>query len=404
MALAAATKPQRINLIFAAAAIMTVAVAFFIGRERFQLPASISNDTVVASLGAKMKPYPQSLRTAAKHAREAPDDVVAATAAAREYMNFGRSVGDARYFGAALGVLRPWLDGVPSVEVLNLGASARQYGHDFSGALELLDRALVIDRANAQALLARANINIVQGRLATAWRDCRSLVRTRRDDLVLLCDATAKALGDEAPQAYQRLDRLLRTNAIDLSLRGYAFELKGEMAGFLLRPDEAATDFEAARKEDPADLRTIMQFADFKLRQGQPNEALALLADAPPTDSVMVRQAIAHKALGDKAETDRLAAALRERFDEQALLKDAAHAREAARFWLFVAQDPQKALAAAEANWRLQRELEDALLLVDASAAAGNLAAVKPVLDWAAEEKVTAPLYLEHLKLAGLAP
>ena len=56
------------------------------------------------------------------------------------------------------------------------------------------------------------------------------------------------------------------------------------------------------------------------------------------------------------------------------------HQREQARFLIEVEDDPAAALQAALANWNLQREPADVLVLVEAATAAGSAAAAQPAL------------------------
>jgi predicted Zn-dependent protease len=367
--------------------------------------ADLSDDTVVATLGTVSAPYPKELRDAAARMREAPEDRAAALSAARRYLDYGRTIGDARFAGAALGALEPWLEKAPDPLVLNLAASARQYMHDFRGALDLLSKAIELEPGNAQALLSRANILIVQGRAKEAANDCLRLVESaQRGDLAILCDTTTKALTAEAPQSYALLDGLLSAKMLDPALDGYGQSLLGEIARFQQWPDKARAKFQAARAKDPGDLRTLMILADFELAEGRAKEALELLKDAPATDSIMVRQAIAAKALGDAATLGQLKQTLRGRFEAAAAAGETAHAREAARFWLEVEGDAVRAFAAAEANWAEQRELEDALLLIASAAAAGRPEAMAPVEAWTKAEGVVAPMYRAARAKAAKAP
>lgn len=385
--------------VFAGAAVLII-FGVLLARSETRFPGNLSDGAVVATLGSTSVPYPMELRQASASVRETPDDPAAAVSAARLYLDYGRTIGDARFVGAALGVLQPWLNANAGADILNLGASARQYMHDFDGAVQLLDQVTAADPRNAQALLSRANIRIVQGRLADASADCINLARARRQDLAILCDTTAKALSGEAPQAFERLERLVSSRAIDPALTGYAHSLLGEMARFLERPEQARSNFEAALASDSGDLRTLMIFADFELSQGRPMEAMRLLKDAPSTDSIMVRQAVGAKAAGDQSELARLTQILRGSFEAAEAAGETAHTREAARFWLEVEGDTKRALAAAQANWINQRELEDALLLIAASSAAGEPNAAAPVERWAGEENVVSPMYLSALARA----
>ncbi|MDZ4761759.1 MAG: hypothetical protein SGJ21_11865 [Alphaproteobacteria bacterium] len=401
MSLAFSRTSQRMILAGGLAVVMAVLI---LGREPAPRLDRLSDDTVVATLGSAATPYPPELRVAGALARVEPQNPQAALDAARAYLDYGRRIGDARFAGAALGALAPWLETEATPQALNVAASARQYRHDFTGAIALLDRALGLDPANAQALLSRANIHIVQGRTRAAAADCTLLAEVRRMDLAVLCDTTANALTAEAPLAYERLDRLAASRAIDPALRGYAHSLLAELARFQNWPDKARPHFEAALGGDPDDLRTRMIFVDFELAQGRPREALALLASTPATDSIIVRRAIANRSLGNSSETEKLSSILLGRIEQQAAAGESAHDREAARYWLDVAGDPQKALAASRSNWRSQRELEDALLLIASASAAGNPAAADPVVAWAKAEGVVAPLYLSAIaRLEGAA-
>ena len=393
-----AEKPvTRLQWLILGAVVLAVLAVLVIGREQTTLPGDLSDDTVVATLGSATSPYPPELRAAVKLAKEAPTNRDYAIAAAKEYLDYGRAIGDARFVGAALGVIDPWLTTSPEPQVLNLAADGRQYMHDFAGALKLLDQVLAANPRNAQSLLSRANIYVVQGRFALAEEDCRGLARARRADLAILCDTTAKALTAEAPQAFERLERLVASKAIDPALGGYAESLLAEIARFNENAALARPKFQAALAASPDDLRTLMILVDFDLAEGRARDALELLAKAPVTDAIMVRQVEGHLALNNAQEAEKVGAILRGRFEEAASAGDTAHARELARYWLAM-KDTKRALAAASVNWNNQRELEDAILLMTAAKAAGNVEAAVPVLEWAQAEKVVAPMYLTALR------
>ncbi|HEV7690944.1 MAG TPA: hypothetical protein VGO52_08985 [Hyphomonadaceae bacterium] len=366
--------------------------------------ADLPDDAVVATLGTVSAPYPRELRQAADRMRAAPEDKAAAISAARQYLEYGHRIGDARFAGAALGAIEPWVGKAPDARVLNLAASARQYRHDFRGALDLLGKVIELEPGNAQALLARANILVVQGKAKEADLDCLRLVEAaQRGDLGILCNTTTKALTAEAPNSYALLDGLLSAGMLDPALDGYGQSLLAEMARFQQWRDKARDKFKAAHAKDPGDLRTLMIFADFELSEGHAKAALELMKDAPATDSIMVRQAIAAKALGDTAGLAKLEQALRGRIEAARAAGETAHAREAARFWLEVEGDAAAALAAAQVNWAEQRELEDALLLIASASAAGKPEAIAPVEAWAAAEGVAVPMYREALARAKAA-
>jgi hypothetical protein len=60
-------------------------------------------------------------------------------------------------------------------------------------------------------------------------------------------------------------------------------------------------------------------------------------------------------------------------FEAEAQRGEAVHRREQARFLLDVQDRPEEALAAALTNWTVQREPDDALILVNAARRIGDV-------------------------------
>lgn len=349
-------------------------------------------DTIVATLGAGDAEISEALRAALGAARDAPQDRAAAVQAARLAIAEGRAAGASRLVGSALGVLRPHL-GADDAEVLTLAATARQYQHDFSGALDLLDRAISADPRYPQALLSRATIRTVLGEFTRAEQDCRALHALPRLELGFLCQSAARVLSAEAPAVHARLDAILgRPGLLDPSLEGYARALMGEIAILQGWTDRARADFEAALAVAPDDLRTRALYADLLIAAGEAEAALALTDGVPEIDALLIRRAIAAEAAGDAPTADAARDALAARMRETADLGLDAHAREEARYYLDVAPDAALALERAQVNWDLQHEFEDAQLLLDAAVAAGAPEAAVPVLDWIAAEGVAVPM------------
>jgi tetratricopeptide (TPR) repeat protein len=346
---------------------------------------------------------PDAVRVAAEAAQAAPGDTAAALTAARLALDHARRSGNADAARLALRLLDRGISGADA-RLLNLAASARQYLHDFDGARALLDNILTHDPNNAQALLSRANILVVQGKLGEASRDCQRLASAGRFDLEPLCETTVLALSADAGAAQERLESALLEGRFDPALVGYAHSLLAEIAAFNQQRDQAAQHFEAALQADPEDLRARLLFADFRLATDDPPAALALLAGLPAIDSVEVRRAIAFKSLRRGAELEEASRRLEANFRQDAAAGDSAHAREEARFWLDVVGDAEKAVEAAKRNWAVQRELEDALLLVRSAATARQPEAAQPVRAWAEAEGVVTPALSRWLAAEADAP
>lgn len=351
----------------------------------------LTETTVVATLQEAGRVHSAGLRAAMQAARDRPGDLPAAKTAARALIAEGRGAGDSRLVGAALGVLRPHLAD-PDAETLHLAATARQYQHDFPGALALLDDALRRDPQMIDALLSRAFVQMVQGRFDLAAPDCEAISALRRPDLGFLCQATNSVLSADAPAIAQRIEAILaQPDQLDPALHPWARSLLGEIA--LLQGDGRAAErhLSAVLQADPLALRERLLLADLLLATDRAAEAADLLAAAISADGVLIRRVLAARALGRDAagETAELAA----RFRRNIELGLTAHAREEALYFLRVAEDPAMALDRALVNWAMQHEIEDAQLLVDAGVAAGRPEAAAPVVRWMAEQRVVVPTF-----------
>jgi len=97
---------------------------------------------------------------------------------------------------------------------------------------------------------------------------------------------------------------------------------------------------------------------------------------------LLLRLAIAQQQLGDPG-LARSRELLLAAFSAEAERGESVHRREQARFLLEVENRTQEALAAALANWAVQREPDDALILVKAARAAGTPQRAEPALAFA---------------------
>jgi len=375
-----------------------LALALVVGMVAMRTPASNvqhgairDTDEVVAVLHVGGKAYSETLRALLKTARGAPEDVEAAKAASRALIDEGRAAGDGRLVGASLGLLRPFM-ATNDPKVLTLAATARQYQHDFPGALDLLDKALKLDPSDANALLIRATIHIVLGEFAAAEPDCKTLYALNRVDLGFLCIATSMTLTANAPAVARKIEALSsQPQMFDPSLRPYALSLIGEIAALQGEPDVAIARFEEVLQIDPNDIRVRLMLADLLLQAKEPADVMSLLSLAPDVDGVLIRRFLAAQALNQPDLAGSIKAELEKRFRLNLDLGLTAHAREEAQYFLYVAPDPAMALERAQINWGLQHEIDDLRLLIDAAVADNNPAAAAPGLKWMADAHIVVP-------------
>jgi hypothetical protein len=109
---------------------------------------------------------------------------------------------------------------------------------------------------------------------------------------------------------------------------------------------------------------------------------LVLLQGQESIEPLLLRLAIAQKQQGNRG-LAHSAELLQTAFAAEAERGEPVHRREQARFLLEVQNRPQEALAVALANWAVQREPDDALVLVNAARAAGAPRRAEPALEFA---------------------
>jgi predicted Zn-dependent protease len=290
--------------------------------------------------------------------------------------------GDPRFVGYAQAALRPWSDNEAPPAILIVRAMLRQYRHEFDGALADLALALQRNPQNAEAHAWRAAIFMVRAEYGQAAEACAALTAQEDSLQAAGCSAYVEATTGRTRGAYDKLRTALAAR-VDASAgeRLWVSTRLAEMAHRLGDAAAAEAHFRAALALDVGDNFLLAAYADFLLAQARAREAAALLRAHGRSDTLLLRLALATRALG-LPEAERHTRTLGERFAAAALRGERLHLAEEARYLLDLRGDARAALAAAAENWKTQREPRDALVLLEAARAAGAPAAAAPVLEW----------------------
>lgn len=314
-----------------------------------------------------------------------PENFELAANLARRYLQKYRAESDPRCLGYAQSVLAPWWHlPEPSAELLVLRATIRQSLHDFENALRDLDLALKVDPQNAQAWLTRATILQVRGDYEEAKRSCIPLFRLSSELIAVGCAVQVASLTGEADNGY----RLAKSALQKQSLAGpeeriWVLTLLAEIAANLGRADDARGHFQQALDVGRRDGYLLGAYADFLLDQGQSGQVHDLLQTEIRTDPLLLRLALAEKSMQPQPKDfSRHVVLLGDRFKANLLRGDNVHQREEARFTLHLLNQPQAALALAQANWNVQKEPADARILLEAALAVDDRSAAEPVVNW----------------------
>jgi uncharacterized protein (TIGR02996 family) len=331
-----------------------------------------------------------ALRDKAARLAQHPQDAQLAVEVAAGWLQIARRTSDPRPIGYAEAALKPWWRAAaPPPEVLFQRASLKQTVHQFEAALADLSLLLTMPglprSVHAQALLTRATVLAVVGRQIEAARDCIPLSEVADRNIGRLCTAQVQALGAQAARTSDLLGFLLEHGGLgsDATTRLWGDTLTGELAARLGRTALAQEAFTAALKEDPEDAYLLAAYADFLLDQGRPGEVRSLLASSLRADGLLLRHALALKALRDPQAANE-AAQLGARFAAARARGDQTHKREESRYVLQLRGDAATALKLALENWDIQREPADVRVLAEAAVATHDAGALRIVHDWIA--------------------
>jgi tetratricopeptide (TPR) repeat protein len=181
-----------------------------------------------------------------------------------------------------------------------------------------------------------------------------------------LCKESLQGLTGHLESAYATLVDL-PTQYLPEAARAWRCSELGEMAERLGLDKDAERLFKEGLKLAPDDFYMRAAYGDLLLRAGRNSEVLQLLEDYRSMEPMLLRIAIAEKRLGRRREPGGATTILANAFTVEQQRGDSVHRREQARFLLDVEQRPEEALAAAQENWNVQREPDDALILIRAA-------------------------------------
>jgi len=328
-------------------------------------------------------PIASELRRLRAQAASTPSDPASAVRLARRYFELAVSQGDPRYVGYADAALRQWYPSAAMhAGVLTVRGLLRQYRHDFEGALADLAAAAQRDPQDPEPRAWRAAIFMVRADYPAARCECMLLRDLSSELQAVGCAAYVDATTGTTRAAYERLSATLeRHPEASAGMRLWVHTRLAEMAWRLGDASSAERYFQAALALDASDNFALAAYSDFLLEHRRAGDVIPLLKDWGRSDTLLLRLALAERAL-KLPSAQQHQRALAERFVDAAQRGERLHLQEEARFLLELKGDARAALAAAAENWKAQREPRDAAILLAAALAAREPEAAGPALAW----------------------
>ena len=312
--------------------------------------------------------------------RAHPADEVASVALAQGFLERARRLREPMFVGRAEAVLATVVARKSaSTTAQRLYAETLQYRHDFSAAEALLGTVLGAAPTDSAARAQRASLRLVRGDFAGARADCARLLAGggAGQAIALACLAQVHAASNRLEQGRALLAAYPAPPARDAALRAYWLTVRGELFERANQLDRAIADYGAALTLEPQNDSIRATLADALLARGERHDARELLNVERPGLALLVRRAACTSGAEREALRKQSAAWLA----LEAARGDSIHAREAALLALD-GGDAQAALASAQANFRMQKELTDVRLLARSAVAAHDARARQQLEQW----------------------
>jgi len=355
------------------------------------IPAN-DNEVVERLPASASDPSVRRVESLRKQLAARPNDNALRLEIARRYFDLAMAQGDPRYVGYASAAIAPLAaTAAKDPRYWLLHGMILQYSHDFAGALQSLAKARELDPQAVEVTAWRSAIHMVQANYDEALAECTRLVPEAHTLHAQGCTAYVQASTGQLAPAYEALAKsMAAAGSVPPELALWVRTRLAEMAIRLQRWPEAESHFKQALGLGVTDQFLLGAYADFLLQQKRPAEVIALLADWERSDILLLRLALAGRALNDPRATG-WAGQLRERFADAARRGDRLHEQEAARFALDVEAKPAEALDLATRNYQDQKEPRDAEILMRAALAARQPRAAAPAINWFRTNKYEDP-------------
>ncbi|MAD17514.1 MAG: hypothetical protein CL579_15820 [Alteromonadaceae bacterium] len=278
-----------------------------------------------------------------------------------------------RYYGQASALTETLLRDTPNdIELSFYQAKIAQHYHRFDTALSILTGILRRQENHPSALLLKANILLVQGRLVAAKQTCLQLLGKAELWIGGACALEVNAQSgnnDSVADSYAQLLSLVERSSLhqytNVEQQRWVQQILAELAAKQGMYNQAISHL-AAFELTQVPVSYLALWADIQLALNKPERVLRILGPIVEQadsfdDALLIRLALSENQISDQH--TRWTPRLTQRINIRMQRKDTAHAADIARYFLDIAPDRKKALFWAKINWQQARLDDDKRLL-----------------------------------------
>jgi tetratricopeptide (TPR) repeat protein len=308
-----------------------------------------------------------------------------ASSIARKLIAIGRQSGDPRPYGQAQAILAPWWNlKEPPLPIIFDRAVILQFNHNFSQSLDDLSLYLSKNPRDVQARLTEANIKQVIGDYPGAKISCEALPN-EAGFFRTTCVASAAAMLEDPKAIFDQLSILLQFNTSKLTGgkagQNYALSVLADIAFQLGRTEESINLRETSVRRDPDDLYAAITLIDAYFDVNRIKDATEIACQRRNHEGFLLRCTRGEKMLS-MPQFKENRQKLMDAFAAEEVRGTGIHLRERAYFDLYIENKFETALKYALENWKLQKEIIDAKLLLETALATKNKRIVTTTRQW----------------------
>jgi len=319
-----------------------------------------------------------------------PFETDVAAKLARLYLDRSQDRAGERYLGYAQAVLAPWENSPTApLKIRYLSARLLQAQHQFSAAIEVLNSILKINPRHISARFSLAGVHEARGEYQQGQQVCKKLGAGGEAVLAALCLANFWTLSNKLERGLHLLKSLIyqvETPALKSWLLGVMAQASFVAGQF----EQADQYYQQALALKPKQAYLLTTYADFLLAQNRADAVLKLLSDNVRDARLLLRLALAHRALGESRAVESVLSRLRLGFAEAKWRGDKNGMLVEARYLLEFESEFSRALQLAHEHWLVEKSPYVAGLILTLSTKVGKNKASIEVRQWLDQEQVEA--------------
>lgn len=281
-------------------------------------------------------------------------------------LNEANQPGNSSYYQIAQNILSPHVNTTNNTELMYFWALIKQHQHQFKEALNQLEKIFLINKHHVAARLMASRIHLIQRQTKQAQYHCKQLLGHTDIITANICLLETNSYGDDLAQSYQKLQVLTVRNTPPKSHQLWLTLMLADMAERQNKLDDALMWLN--KYPDLSNVSFLTAWADLQLKRQQPKQVLQQLQkvvanQAIISDALILRLALAEKALNSDEPTRPWLLAMQQRIKLRTLRQDQSHANEVAKYYLYLNPNPKQALHWARINWQQSKEFHDEEIL-----------------------------------------